>query len=182
MANKKYFIGVVLPTPILEKVEALKEELFHEFGLKGALRSPAHITLHRPFEWREEKENRLITCLQNFRSNSSFNVKLHNFSFFEPRVVFIDVVRSELLNNLHKELRQHVKLQLNILNEDDNMRGFHPHVTIANRDLKKPMFYQLHEYFKTQTFEAEFNCTCFSLLKLHQKWEVHHSFSFNSSE
>jgi 2'-5' RNA ligase len=181
MPNKKYFIAVVLPPPILSKVEALKEELFLKHGLKGALRSPAHITLHRPFEWREERETKLIECLQGFRFNSSFHVKLHNFSFFEPRVVYVDVVYSEPLNTLYKKIKQHVKLQLNILNEDDNFRGFHPHVTIANRDIKKPLFYQLQNEYTSLSFDAEFNCNSFSLLKLHQKWEVHQSFSLEEN-
>jgi 2'-5' RNA ligase len=59
------------------------------------------------------------------------------------------------------------------------MRGFHPHITIAFRDLKKPTFYKAWEEYKSKTFSADFICNSFSLLK-HQKdeWMVLTKFNF----
>ncbi len=176
MSAAKYFIAIVLPEPLLVQVEDIKQALFREYGLKGALRSPAHITLHRPFQWKEEKQNVLIEKLKQFVIQDAFYVQLQNFGFFEPRVVYVDVLKNENLFGLHSGLVKHVKRELNLLNEAEDLRGFYPHVTVAFRDLKKPLFYHLKERYTNEKLEGEFEFKSFSLLKLHDKWEVLQNF------
>ena len=174
----KYFLAIVIPEPFQAEIMELKKYVSENFKSKGALRSPAHITLHMPFEWKEEKENELIQKLQAFTFKQTISVELKNFSSFEPRVIFVDVLPNALLNELQKLLVTHVKQNLNLFNEANNMRGFHPHVTIAFRDLKKPMFYQAWEQFKTQSFTASFQTNSFQLLKHSPgKWEVYKEFT-----
>ncbi len=180
MTVKKYFLAIVIPPPLFEKVEAVKQNLFELHALKGALRSPAHITLHRPFEWKEEKENVLIEKLYAFNFSPIFNLGLNNFSFFEPRVIYVDVLPNNELLALHNALKMHAKRELKLFNEVNDMRGYHPHVTVASRDLKKPMFYELKTYFENEKLSGTFSCPNFSLLKLEKKWEVINTFSFNN--
>jgi 2'-5' RNA ligase len=176
MLSSKYFIAIVLPEPLLSKVENIKHTLNQQHGLKGALRSPAHITLHRPFEWKEKKEKNLVDALKEFNPGEAFDVSLHNFGFFEPRVIYVDVVPNNSLISLHNNLLRFAKRELKLFNEAEDMRGFHPHVTIAFRDLKKPLFYALKEKFVRETLDENFQCCAYSLLKLHDKWEVLHNF------
>lgn len=171
MPIKKYFIALVLPEPVFGLVEALKQRLQKDYGLKGALRSPAHITLHRPFEWKEEKEQELIKKLSGFRFETALEIELKNFAFFEPRVIYVDVVQNPALNDLHSQLTRFAKRELRLFNEADDLRGFHPHVTIANRDLKKPLFFELKQVFEKEKFDAAFSCPGFSLLRLEKCWE-----------
>ena len=103
MGVKKYFIAIVIPAPLQQEIEDLKQDLLKDHGLRGALRSPAHITIHRPFEWKEEKENELITKLAGFHFQNTFNIDVKNFSFFEPRVIYVDVLANDLLNQLHQQ-------------------------------------------------------------------------------
>ena len=180
MTVKKYFLAIVIPQPLFDKVEAVKQKLFEQHGLRGALRSPAHITLHRPFEWKEEKENVLIERLKAFNFNHNFCVELNNFSFFEPRVIYVDVLPNNDLLTLQDALKTHAKKELKLFNEVNDLRGYHPHVTVASRDLKKPMFYELKTNFENQKLSGTFNCIDFSLLKLEKKWEVLQTFSFNN--
>jgi 2'-5' RNA ligase len=172
MGVKKYFIAIVIPGPVFGEIEAIKQKLFTEHNLKGALRSPAHITLHRPFEWKEEKEEVLIEKLSSFTFNKPFDLELNGFAFFEPRVVYINVVQNELLYELHTALENYAKKELRLFNEAEDMRGFHPHVTVAFRDLKKPKFYELKKEFEQKRLEGNFECKQFSLLKLDKAWEV----------
>ena len=170
---KKYFIAIVLPPPVFEEAEKIKHELYINHHLKGALRSPAHITLHRPFEWREEKENLLLETLNTFKfDDKNIAIELNNFAFFEPRVIYIDVLPNTILVDFHKALKTFAKTKLGLLNEVNDLRGFHPHVTVAFRDLKKRMFYELKEEFAQKQFTASFNCNQISVLKLTNKWEV----------
>ena len=171
MPARKYFIAIVIPSPFLEKIETVKDELFREHHLKGALRSPAHITLHRPFEWKEEKETQLIDALKSFIHTSSFEIKMEGFECFEPRVIYVNVLQNDTLDLLQRKLTALAKRQLQLFNQAEDERGFHPHVTVAFRDLKKPKFYELWPEFKTKEFTGAFEYKGFSLLRLEKKWE-----------
>lgn len=175
--KSKYFIAIVPPEPTFQKIELIKQQLFTQHGLKGALRSPAHITLHRPFEWKEEKENELIETLSQFTFNKRFSVELKNYNCFQPRVIFIDVKKNTDLNDLHLKLSGYARRQLSLFNETEDMRGFYPHVTVAFRDLKKQLFYKLWDEFKVAEFDDNFSFSGFCLLKLNSKWEIIREFS-----
>lgn len=177
MTHKKYFIAIVLPEPFQAEIEALKQWLYSEYGLKGALRSPAHITLHRPFEWKVEKENVLMEKLAAFKFDKGFEIELNNFDFFEPRVVFVNVLENQILEELHANLKTYSQKELKLLNEINDLRGFHPHVTIAFRDLKKPLFFELQKLYKTKNLNACFSYSGFSLLRLEKKWEEIYTFN-----
>lgn len=179
MSAKKYFIAIVIPEPFFTEIESLKHELLTSHGLKGALRSPAHITLHRPFEWKEEKERLLIEKLRNFKFDSDFKIELQNFAWFEPRVIYVNVQPNQHLFELHARLTSYAKQELKLFNEAEDLRGFHPHVTVAFRDLKKAMFYELQKGFDKKQFHGKFHYAGFSLLKLNKKWEELHSFKLD---
>ncbi len=183
--NKKdshslYFIAIIPSEPLQTELMNLKQWVFNEVGSKGALRSPAHITLLMPFKWKTEKEALLFTSLRKLASSmAKFDVSLHNFKCFKPRVIYVDVENTDTLtetkNHLLKMARQ--ELKLNFLKD---LRGFHPHITIAFRDLKKPQFYKLWEQFKAQTFKASFKATSIALLKHNGKtWEEYQKFALN---
>lgn len=178
--NKKYFIAIVLPEPIQSEIEMVKQELFEQFGLKGALRSPAHITLHRPFERKEEKERIIIDNLHKFEFGDAFELELKNYNCFAPRVIYVDVLKNELLVDLHKRLKYFAQENLKLLNEVEDMRGFHPHATIAFRDLRKNKFEEVWMRFKERTYQASFEVKGFSLLRLESKWEEIHFFGKGS--
>jgi 2'-5' RNA ligase len=177
---QKYFIAIVPPEPLLSEIQNIKLDIFEKYKSKGALRSPGHITLHMPFSFEEGKEDKLISCLSEFQFITSFSISLNNYDCFEPRVIFIGVQKQDELFELQKQLVNHVKRGLNIFNQSDDMRGFHPHVTIAFRDLKKQVFYKAWEEFKIKSFSTDFICSSFSLLK-HQKeeWVVFKTFDIN---
>ncbi|MBX3164887.1 MAG: 2'-5' RNA ligase family protein [Bacteroidetes bacterium] len=168
---RKYFIAIIIPEPLFQEIENIKQELFSKHHLKGALRSPAHITLHRPFEWKEEKENVLIEKLKTFEFKKQFSLDINGFSFFEPRVIFANVLPNETLNELHTQLTNFAKRELKLFNEAEDLRGFHPHITVAFRDLKKPKFYELQKDFSERKLKGAFSYSGFSLLRLEEKWE-----------
>jgi 2'-5' RNA ligase len=177
--QQKYFIAIVPPEPVLTSVQQIKREIFDAYGTKGALRSPGHITLHMPFSWEEEKEGKLVNELAAFKFDRPFAIQLKNFDCFEPRVVFLNVLENETLFEMQKNLVKLALQKLQLFNQSEDMRGFHPHVTVAFRDLKKPVFYKLWEKYKNESFEAEFECSSICLLKHNdQNWEVYKEFGF----
>ncbi len=176
---EKYFIAVVPPEPLLSEIQNIKLNIFEKHQTKGALRSPGHITLHMPFSF--EKEEKLIACLEEFKFNQAFDLTLNGYACFEPRVIYLNVEVNDTLFNLQKKLVQYVKRNLNLFNQSDDKRGFHPHVTVAFRDLKKQNFYAIWDEFKNKDFKADFSCNSFCLLKhINQRWEVYKEFKFQS--
>jgi 2'-5' RNA ligase len=177
----KYFIAIVPTGNVFDEIEALKKTISNKYNTKGTLLSPAHITLHMPFEFDENKEQKLIKYLSDFSFESCFDIELRNLDCFEPRVIFINVLKSDDLSVLQKRLTNQLKQNLQIFNQADDMRGFHPHITIAYRDLKKPVFYQIWDEYQNKSFEKTFTCQSFWLLKKEDKyWQLHHEFQFYS--
>ena len=170
--NKKYFIAIVPPDSVFEKIELLKRDLLKQHGLKGALRSPAHITLHRPFEYNPDKEPALIETLSKFTFDRKFKIELINYNCFQPRVIYVNVIKTPELNDLHLKLSGYCRRQLNLFNETDDMRGFQPHITIASRDLKKQLFYKLWDSFRTNKYEDQFVFNGICLLRKDINWEI----------
>lgn len=171
-------MAIVIPEPQQNQIMLQKKHVASQYGSKGALRSPAHITLHMPFQWEEEKEAKLFSAFQDFKLEQ-FPIQFKNYSCFEPRVIFVDVEQNENLFQLQKQVVQVAKQQLNLFNQADDRRGFHPHVTIAFRDLKKQKFNEAYTYYKNQDYEASFMCTSFHMLKQkNDLWESYKEFQF----
>ena len=143
------------------------------FGCTVALKSAAHITLIPPFWMENTSEELLIQTLHHFQTTlPSFEIQLQGFSHFSNRVVFVAVNENPQLGSLRKAVEDHfIKPLHGIIKPDD--RPFHPHVTIANRDIKPCDFSKAWEHFKRLSFNEEFEANTVSLLKLSQgKWNV----------
>lgn len=170
---KQYFLAIVPPSPVYEEALELKNYFKSNYNSKASLNSPPHITLHMPFRWKEEKEDELINSLRNFQSGvTPFNLVLENFNSFPPRVIFIDVQRNESLISLQKSLLRFCKKELNLFNADYKDQPFHPHLTLAFRDLKKSAYFDAWNEFSSKSFNAEFVVDKFTLLKHTGKvWE-----------
>ena len=177
MPTKKYFIAIVIPEPFQTEIMIFKQLVKDRYDSKAALRSPAHITLHMPFEWKEEKESILIHALQQFYFPKEFIIELKDFSCFNQRVIFVDIIKNELLTKLQNNLVSYVKSNLHLFNQANDVRGFHPHVTIAFRDLKKPLFNDAYAYFKSQSYKVSLKAADFCLLKhTGKEWQVYKEF------
>ena len=142
------------------------------------MNSPPHITLHMPFRWNEKQEETLEEQLQKFTTgNPPVVIKLNNFSSFPPRVIFINVVMNQELENLQRNLQRYCKRELNLFNANYKELPFHPHLTVAFRDLKKPSYQRAWDEFKEKDFQAEFLADKVTLLKHNGRvWEVHKEF------
>jgi 2'-5' RNA ligase len=173
----KYFIALVPEGKIQEEATALKEEMKMLFNLKYALKSPAHITLKMPFEWNENKEERLIHRLQKFfETTEKFNLKFKEFDRFGRRVIFIDVVPSTPLNKLQESLGKFCKLELKLINELSD-KAFHPHMTISFKDVKPKNFDMYWKHIQSKKFKADYQVSDVALLKrIEGRWEVIHRF------
>ncbi len=181
--HQQYFLAIIPPDPTFDEVAKLKHYFREIYHSKAALNSPPHITLHMPFRWRIEKEKELTSAITGFtRQHNPFKICLDNFSSFEPRVIFINVINTVDLSKFQLELKRFCRRELNLLNSDYKDQAFHPHVTLAFRDLKKAAYHLAWEEFKNKEFKAEFMADKLTLLKHNGRhWEQFHHFPLTSS-
>ncbi len=168
-----YFLAVLCPASIDEKVQAHKLWMRDRFGCTVALKSAAHITLIPPFWMGHTLEQKLIHTLTHLQITIPFfAIQLHGFSHFSNRVIFIAVNENTQLKSLRKAVEDHfIQPFHGIIKPDDRL--FHPHVTIANRDIKPGDFIKAWDHFKRLSFDEDVEATTVSLLKLsNDKWAV----------
>ena len=177
---KKYFIAIIPPEPFYSYCNELKNYFAQNYNSKGALNSPPHCTLYMPFEWREDREELLFDSLNKITLNQTeFILPINGFGFFEPRVVFINPHATNEILNLQKEVALSLKKILNADTSTYKQHGYHPHFTIAFRDLKKLLFPKAMEEFKEKKYETSLEISSISLLKHNQKnWEEYKRFTF----
>jgi 2'-5' RNA ligase len=168
-----YYIALVAPEHINRQVLKWKNYFKDNFGCTVALKSPAHITIIPPFWMNDELEKELITSMMEFSATKNkFEITLKDFSAFKPTVIFIDVVRNEKLNHLHQSFVDF------ILNKDKFPvhtvdRTFHPHVTLAARDLYKKAFREAWEVFSKKKYGSTWVINGISILRHNKKnWDV----------
>ena len=171
--HNMYFVAILCPQTVNEKVLLFKNWMKEQFGCAAALRSPAHITLVPPFWLGEEKELLLLQALQSFGSTlDELKIELDGFSHFGSRVLFVSVKESPALKELKGQVEGHfIKSFGSGIQKDD--RPFHPHVTIANRDLKPSAFEKAWQHFNKREFNEAFLTNAVTILKLGSgRWNV----------
>jgi 2'-5' RNA ligase len=171
--HSMYFIAIVCHAEVNEKVLQFKLWIKEQFGCVVALRSPAHITLLPPFWLEEPGEKKLQQTLQSFSMNmDEVEINLQAFSHFSNRVLFINVKENPALEKIKQQTEKHfVQLFGDLIKTDG--RPFHPHVTIANRDIKPSDFIKAWEHFSNKEFKETFRTRIISLLKLSpDKWNI----------
>lgn len=173
-----YFIAIALPAHLDEKVKLLKQYMHDLYNCKVGLKSPAHITIVAPFWMEAEKESQLINDLDHLASSfQPFSLTTANFSCFKPKTIFIAVEPSECLNKVKYKADEH--FQQKDYNIKIESRPFHPHITIATRDLFRKDFANAWPFFERKEFKEEWNVQGLSLLRHNKKnWDVIHTSQF----
>jgi len=174
-----YFIGILPDESQREEITAMKREFQERYKSSHALKSPPHITLAPPFQVPAEKERQIMSILSaSARDWSHFKVTMDNFGAFKPRVVFVHIVHSDHLEKLYFKLNDQL-ITLGLITGDKMRKSYHPHITLATRDLDRKMFYKAWEEFQNRSFQREFEAKGITLLKHNGKfWDVLETFPF----
>ncbi len=178
-----YFIAIIPSEPLASELMQLKEYFRDHYNSKASLNSPPHITLHMPFRWKDQRKEELWGGLTEVAHESeSFTVELQNFNAFAPRVIFVDVLKNPALEKLQQAVSQMGRRKLKLDTGNYKGQAFHPHITLAFRDLRKPMFREAWSDFSQRSFTGNFKADHLVLLKHSGKnWEVHERFKFGKT-
>ncbi|MCX7728154.1 MAG: 2'-5' RNA ligase family protein [Bacteroidia bacterium] len=171
-----YFIALIPPKNVFETIHTIKLYVSEKYHCKQALKSPPHITLEPPFSFPLKKEEYLIKKVKQINSQlnlSNITIELSDYDIFLPRVIFINVRNTDALTHLYNTVHYFVKTELNIV-KDLPPRLFHPHITVAFRDVKKQQVPLIVQDLKNNyPIQESFTIQLISLLKHNGKeWDI----------
>ena len=181
--RKLYFIALVPDRELREEIRRLKEQMQKRFNAGHALKSPAHITLQMPFKRNETDEIQMDDALRDFAAGeSSFVVELNGYGSFAPKVIFIKVVNHQPVHDLHARLKRVLTEKLHFT-PAEVMSGFHPHITLATRDLTPDAFKKAWPEVEKKEFKASFDAGSICLLKHNgRQWYILGEYFFGNDE
>jgi len=179
-----YYIAVVLPSPQADAVKILQNRAHTEYHSRAALRSPPHITLQAPFRLALDQVGVLKQVLTEFASSySPVSIELDGFGCFPPRVVFVRVIENQALSLIQHDLIKTLTENQMVGSGEQGSRAFHPHITIAFRDLIQRHFRSLWGEVEHESFVGRFTAGGITLLRHNGKiWTAEADFLFRQEE
>ena len=162
-------IALLLPGSLSEEVK--KEQLFISitWGSKHALRTPPHITIIPPLSVTDTEEKSLLTIAEKISENiQPFTLHLDGYRSFKPKVVFMHVETSPELNDLQVVWRKELLSTMPHVLDQYPERPYHPHITLAHRDVTPEQFKKIWTHYAEQKFSTSFEVKSFCILKHNQ--------------
>jgi len=176
-----FFIALLPPLDIQNYADQIKQHFADRYASRAAQKSPPHITLQPPFRWLNAEVPILKQSLSQFvRNRVPVPVTLKGFAAFPPRVIYINVLKTEELLALQAELIAYLEAKLGIVDPVSKTRPFAPHMTVGFKDLTKQNFRAAWAEFQQRQLEFEFRATDLTLL-VHdgRRWNVSAEFPFS---
>jgi len=171
-----FLVCLVPPVSIVEDIDEIRTYISEKFKVYESLKRPAHITLYPPVKLSsQDAEKSFFKALEDAAFGKPFIQVLRNFNSFHDKTFYLDVEQHEGLMNLEKQITK----ALQPLKLIEKKEKFNPHVTLAFRDVKPPVFQQLSAEFKDRKFKREFPVSSFSVYKHQDKrWQPFKEFNF----
>ncbi|TAD78486.1 MAG: 2'-5' RNA ligase family protein [Oscillatoriales cyanobacterium] len=177
--QERWFVAIVPPDGVGDRVTALKQDCADRFGTRQALKSPPHITLIPPFERSMAAVKPIRQVLADFaRERSPFALRLDGFGAFVPRVLFLRPAANPSLEILRADLADRCQTDCQIPRET---RPFHAHMTVAFRDWEPAQFHAAWAEFGDCPFLADFMVDHIVLLCHRDRcWQIDQAFRLSS--
>jgi 2'-5' RNA ligase len=170
---------------LAKEIDELRKQFAANFGTKKALQLPVHLTLYPPYKAIPETEQELKQLHNWAKSQSTFNIHLKNFDFFDNRkspVVFINVEKNKELTLLHANFTKQLKRILPFLHDPKTKNTFHPHMTIAYRDVPPEKLPEIKRMYVNRKFEGAFNVKHLYLWRHNgRNWDVIDAYEMKSA-
>lgn len=175
--NSRYFIAVIPPDDICRDVTAFKEDMALHYNSKKALRIMPHITLKAPFITATNRDAEVLDWFKNLPIKTlPFEIALDGFGAFDNSrnpVIFVKPLLNPGLTALQNEVISGFTQHFTEIPVHFNEQDYHPHMTIAYRDLAYAGFKKAWAAYAEKTYLATFTTSCFFLLKHNGLcWEI----------
>lgn len=180
--STRFFIALIPPQTVQNYADRVIQELGDRFQTRTA-KAPPHVTLQPPFIWEIDAVSQLEEILQQFaQRRSSVPVRIDGFGAFAPRVLYLNVLKTAELLSLQAALREELEAKLDIRDPKTRQRGFSPHLTVASRNINKPIFQAAWRELQGRSVQFEFVGDRLILL-IHdgQRWQIRSEFALTRS-
>ncbi|MGB3612880.1 MAG: 2'-5' RNA ligase family protein [Elainellaceae cyanobacterium] len=176
--SARFFVALLLPLEVETYANRVIAELGDRYRTRTAKAAP-HITLQPPFLWKTDAQS-LDALGQEVKAIAAAHppvpVSLSGFGAFKPRVVYLNVNKTEALLGLQAGVAHHLAAQLNIVDPTAN-RGYSPHVTVASRNLSPTLFRRIWDELQDRPVQFEFLCDRLTLLVYKERWYTHSEYA-----
>ena len=166
--DRLYFIAILPPTSVAEKITAIKKEIAEQYGPKYALRILPHVTLQNPFKAPPTMEAAFFELLQEFATQQTpFSVQLKGFGSFQNKdnpVIYMNVEKNDAFSTLHKRLMNYLRKEFGFSHLLARSI-FSPHLTLAYKDMTPVQFESAWPTFESRPFDVTFDVNHFYLLR-----------------
>ncbi|MCI0523250.1 MAG: 2'-5' RNA ligase family protein [Bacteroidales bacterium] len=178
-----YFIALMPHEELRDEIRAIKERMRECYGAGHALRSPAHITLQKPFRRDSDGTRVIIDALHHFAQHEvPFKIELYGYGAFAPRVLYIKLKENKHISLLQERLKAMLLSSL-AFTPDEISKDIQPHITIATRDLTKEAFGEAWPGLRDEVITGSFVARSFFLLKHNGRyWDIFREFPFKGDE
>ena len=164
-----YFIAIIPPQDISEIITSFRLDFADRFRSKAALRVIPHITLKAPFKLRAEQQEDLRRWFKALSFPAgSFQIELNGFGVFRKKrypVVFVTPVLGSQLSSMQAELISSFRTSFPRIEITAQEMDFHPHITIAYRDLAYASFLEAWKEYEKKEYAHTFQVDHLSLLQ-----------------
>jgi 2'-5' RNA ligase len=172
-----YFIALIPHDAVSAEVTAFKNDFALNYSSSGALKSMPHITLKAPFKSKEKHHQALLKWFGGIRPNvEPFIVELQDFGSFDNKdnpVIYVKPIMTPKLEQLQKAILSGFEHAYPDVAIGYTERNFHPHMTIAFRDLTAAQYARAIDVYQHKKYSASFRADRFFLLQqVEKKWVV----------
>jgi 2'-5' RNA ligase len=167
-----YMIAIIPPEPINSEVQEFKKIVADKYRSKEALRRPVHITLIPPFQTNEKEEKKFRNFVEGFAAKQTpFEIAFDGFEKFGNRVIYVHPIITDEFKKMEKQLS--TLFYKSFPFDRGASSGFHPHMTIAFKDLTPDMFVPAWNEFQDTLYRRRFMLDNICLLRHNGKeWVV----------
>lgn len=174
-------LAIVLPEPAYSWIVEQQNFIATTWGPSRALRTPPHLTLIEPLALSDDQ----ITIVDSLCSTAAatqdiFHISVSGYGAFIPRVVFMNPILPPELLLFQAEMRNKIRELMPEVLKKYQDRAFHPHITLAHRDVHPDQFKLMWKHYEHLHLNLEFRVEKFHALGHRTDgWVIEKEYIFN---
>lgn len=173
-----YFIAIAPQKELSDKIRLISKDFAERFDSVKAFNNFPHITIIPPFKFPEEKEELLLNNFAHIKlDEAAFELALNSFQAFPNKknpVIYIRPENTEPLKRLYDELNEFFYFT--------PYKSFHPHVTVAYKDLTYENFEKAWSEYQDKPFHENFIVNTVGIYKhTNNAWKLMRSISLREN-
>lgn len=178
-----------------EEIKKISEKISGECDSKRALSFPPHFTIRSEFEIDENNIENLKSDIINLCANfSDINFDLITYNFYPWRIIFIDIDKTNQLQNLHNNCMDIIEKYrtpwiLDTYKTASHLEGkqkeyafkygyhfayefYSPHFTVAGNDMSEERFQRMKEKLKNENLHLKVDIKYLAFIDVNNKNEI----------